>query len=394
MTMLFPSDVQRAVYVVDAHDAGNLLKAAMGLDPRGVKSAFTPRLYLIGAILNVQSNRNLVHADIYRTLTRDIDRQSQVDLGIRDCVVGDALFSVAAIERFSARMSQRLEYGVGSAPGLTDDQRESRHTALAAVNNALLASTLTPRKFAAFAIDGSGIWAWGRAPRRAPQNLVAKDKFARDHGVDLADVGDADLAEADLDLTAMTDEVRTDAEENTDVVDVEGAEAPTSYEPDGAWGVKTRKDGGRQSFYGFELHALVRAPDRGGNPNLEANLIERLDVTPANTDVVDTSLRLIEGVIASGVAFKELLADRHYSYKNPDRWAKKLTILGVEQIVDLHQNDQGFRDYDSAILAAGWLHCPATPTRMAKILHPGPTATHEQKKAFVEQIEERKPCAG
>lgn len=35
MTTLLPSDVRRAVYVVDAHDAGGLLAKGLALDPRG-----------------------------------------------------------------------------------------------------------------------------------------------------------------------------------------------------------------------------------------------------------------------------------------------------------------------------------------------------------------------
>ncbi len=224
---------------------------------------------------------------------------------------------------------------------------------------------------------------------------MAKDKFAREHGVDITDVTDQDLDPAEL-RADLTDEQAAENGATAEALEpgslTHGA-MPTSYERDGAYGVKTRKDGGRQSYYGFELHALVRVPDRGGDPNLEANLIERLDVTPANTDVVDTSLALIEGVIASGVDFKELLADRHYSYKKPERWAKKLTALHVEQVVDLHERDQGFRDYNGAKLAAGWLHCPATPKEMGTILHPGPSATPEQKERFVAKIEERQPYA-
>lgn len=189
--------------------------------------------------------------------------------------------------------------------------------------------------------------------------------------------------------------VEADAQpvEDMDAVVLAATAAPTSYERDGAWGVKTSKDGGRQSFYGFDLHAAVRASDLGGDPNREAKLIECLDVTPANTDVVATSLGMIEGVIQSGVRFDELLADRHYSYKHPDRWAKQLTRLGVEQIVDLHANDQGFRDYNGGKLAAGWLHCPSTPSRLGKILHPGPNGTKEQKDAFAELIDERRAYA-
>lgn len=137
----------------------------------------------------------------------------------------------------------------------------------------------------------------------------------------------------------------------------------------------------------------MRAPDIGTKPDSEPKLIQAIDVTPAGHDVDEPSLRLIDRVIASGVAFTELLADRHYSYKAPDRWAKQLADRNIEQVVDLHKNDQNFRDYNGARLAAGWLHCPATPDHMGKIVHPGPAATDKQKEAFQKQIEERKQYA-
>ncbi len=70
-----------------------------------------------------------------------------------------------------------------------------------------------------------------------------------------------------------------------------------------------------------------------------------------------------------------------------------LTKRGIEQVVDLHKNDQKFRDYNGAKLAAGWLHCPGTPDRLGDIPQPGPTATDVQKEEFYNRIDERRPYA-
>jgi hypothetical protein len=91
------------------------------------------------------------------------------------------------MERFCALMSKKLEYGQGSAPDLSNEERERRRLAVMSVVDAMLAATLPLRVFAAFALDTSGIWAWGKAVRRAPKNLLAKDAAARERGVDLDD---------------------------------------------------------------------------------------------------------------------------------------------------------------------------------------------------------------
>jgi hypothetical protein len=128
--------------------------------------------------------------------------------------------------------------------------------------------------FGAFALDTSSVWSWGRAPRKAPKLLVARDKVARDLGID---TGDLDPGDPTIDAA----------------IAAAATQQPTTDD--------AAKDGRRKSFYGFDLHALVRAPGLGEDPDLEAKLIERIDLTPAHQDVVIPSLRLIDAVLASGV---------------------------------------------------------------------------------------------
>ena len=184
MTLL-PSDVRKAIYVVDESGAPAILEQALGLAPQGRKSALTPRLFLIGSILSVQSRRHLVIAEIYRTLVYDIDLDLQIEMGIVDRTSGRALFSEKSMERFSSRLSEKLEYGQGSAPDLDDAERERRRLAVAHINEALLAPTLPTRTSAAYAMDTSAIWSWGRAPRKAPSNLLDLDAQIIELGLDL-----------------------------------------------------------------------------------------------------------------------------------------------------------------------------------------------------------------
>ncbi len=159
-------------------------------------------------------------------------------------------------------------------------------------------------------------------------------------------------------------------------------------DPDASWGVKTRKDGNRESYYGYELHALVRAPDY---PDQEGfiPLFETFEVTPAGKDIVRPSLGMLDRSTAMGNTVSELLADRHYSHKAEDRWFFQLLKRGIRQHVDLHANDQGFRDYNGMKLAAGWMHFPGTLSRLGRIDSPAPNADDAKKEAFAELIEER-----
>ena len=375
---ILPSDVQKAIYIVESHGADRLLQDALRFDGRGRKSPVTPRLFLIGAILTAQSRRNLVMADIHRTLTEGLDHDSQVLLGVRDTHLGPSRLKVAAFERFSAMLSTRLEYGMDSAPDISDEERERRYRAVLAVTDALLDATLPERTFSAYALDTSAFWAWGRARKSAPTTLVERDAAIRESGQDDHDPAhDSDNAPGDAVGSATADP----------------ADLKVPYELDARWGMKTAKDGSREAVYGFDLHALVRAPDTGCDRNLEANLIERIDVTPAGQDIVEPSLRVIDRVIAAGRVCAELLADRHYSYKLAERWAIPLTDRNIEQVVDLHANDQGFRDYNGAKLAAGWLHCPKTAEQLGTIRDPGPGANRAQREEFNKTIAKRQQFA-
>lgn len=209
------------------------------------------------------------------------------------------------------------------------------------------------------AIDGTGIWSYGRQPRSAPRDLLERD-----------------AAGAPLD---------------TPDTDPDPAR-PVPSDPDAGHGVKTRKDGNRETYYGYQLHALVRVPERPGQPGAMP-LFEAFELTPAQLDVVEPSLRMIDRALAGGAAITDLIADRHYSYKTADRWYYELLRRNIRQHVDLHPADQGFRDYNGMKLAAAWMHCPATPDRLGTIAAPGPNATDDAKKAFSELIDERQRYA-
>ncbi|GGI07866.1 hypothetical protein [Egicoccus halophilus] len=116
-----------------------------------------------------------------------------------------------------------------------------------------------------------------------------------------------------------------------------------------------------------------RQPKSGQTHESEPLLLEYLDLTPASTDLVRSTLAMIDGMRAAGSEVTELIVDRHYSYKRNERWAEELRKRGVRQVLDLRSEDcTGFEDADNARVAAGVPHCPSTPEHLGRLARPGP----------------------
>lgn len=132
------------------------------------------------------------------------------------------------------------------------------------------------------------------------------------------------------------------------MTDSEVAElAEASFDPDARWGYRTRTyDNRTDKLFGYKLVSLTRLAPVG--PALDA--IDRLR--------------------GEGKAVTEIADDRGFSYALAENWAYKLRDRGIEQVLDLHQNDWGVRDFDGVKMIDGWPHCPATPEHLEVIVRP------------------------
>jgi hypothetical protein len=164
------------------------------------------------------------------------------------------------------------------------------------------------------------------------------------------------------------------------------------HDPDAAIGVKTSKDGKIESFYGYHEHTLVRVRGPRDAADSVPALVAGLELTPASADVVDVSLDLLDRL---RVPAAELIVDRHYSYKAPDRWRDELADRSIRQVLDLRADEQGFTDLNHMRWAAAWPHCPATPDTYGTITRPAPSdENHEAKLAtFKKRLKERRAYA-
>ena len=365
ITPFNPSVIERAIEVVDRSGAAEELLHLLSPPKRGRRPSYNTRAFLVGALLAVQWKGSLVVRDIHRVLVGRLPLDTQRELSIRSTGPDgtDVLLSEQHLYRILTAMGRYLEFGTGSLPDLSDTEREARRSAVLGLLHSLLAVTLPESASTSRAIDGTGIWSYGKQPRKAPSGLLKLDASGEE-------------------LTQVNPAANTD----TDAV------VSVAFDPDAGHGVKTRKDGGRETYYGYQLHALVRVPDYSGQDGF-IPLFETFELSPAQLDIVDPSLGLIDRSVAMGNTVTDLLADRHYSYKTADRWFYELMDRDVRQHVDLHPNDQGFRNYEGMKMAAAWMHCPSTPARLGTIASAGPTASAATKAEFAASIDERQQFA-
>lgn len=382
ITPFNPSVIARAVEVVARSGADRELLTLLSPRGSGRRPSYNTTAFLVGAILAVQWKGSLVIRDIHRVLTQRLPIDVQRELGVRRTAKdAERHMTEKDLYAITEAIGIYLDYGQGSAPDLDRAQRTKRRAALLDLMHRLLQVTLPASPTTSRAVDGTGIWSYGKAARRAPSDLLVRDA----NGEPLVDEEEPGEPSGFAALDAG-------ASEPTEEPDAANEPEPVASDPDAAYGVKTRKDGKREVYFGYELHALVRAPDSEPTDDF-IPLFEAFELTPAGSDIVAPSLGLIDRSISMGNAITDLLADRHYSYKAEDRWYFQLLQRGVRQHVDRHPNDRGFRDYDGMKLAAGWMHCPSTPDRLGRIESPSPSADRSTKEAFEEAIVERQQYA-
>ena len=242
-----------------------------------------------------------------------------------------------------------------------------------------------PRVYTSFAMDTTCVLSWGRPPRRAPKELLRQGRAAaRERGVDVerASTEEDPLHHRAPGLHHRRGRGRGEGRDLSGPVPAtppgEG-EPPEAvgYEPDGDWGMRTNTT----STSGLSRQELLRLrparhgpgprprrrPGPGGGPDRSGGTFRPR--TPMSwRQPRPHRRRTRRPACRSG----DLLADRHYSYKKPERWADQLVERGIKQVVDLHKNDQGFRDYQRAPSSppAGCT-APPPPTRSARSSTPG-----------------------
>jgi hypothetical protein len=310
--MIPDPQVRRALAWARRADVGDDLREVLSSDGRGVHSPLTVETFLAGCLLTLQNNRPLTIANVLRVLTVDISVDMQRLLGSRYGGSSELLITRRPLENMLKQLGARLSWLPSSAPELSDQERSRRAALLQSVMDRLIDASkpfdLAPTGH--YALDATGVWEWGRGPHR--------EELAR---------------------------------------------------VDAKWGRKTAKSGQKEIFFGYDVYAWVRVQGVGATEPYP-HLAERLVVRPAASDEPDSTLPMVMAMQAGPYPIRTLITDRAWSYKKPKRWARSIRKLGIEQVVDLHQNDFGVRDYQGLRIVAGWPHCPAMPDELIDIRRP------------------------
>jgi hypothetical protein len=325
------------------------------------------RLLLIGLLLSIDELKSATISSAYLALTKKMDLRDQLRLKIKtgpgkdDFIDRDRLYYAAEF------LTSRLAYGASVAAEIGEDEVARRRDAVLRASNALLnyTSEATDVDDSRLAIDATAIWAWARGPYY-PRPTVAEIEAQEDPLIraKLQKLRDGSGATDDLDGAHVT----------TDEERIVGLDL------DAAWSGATAKNGGTKRFYGYFAHLIAAIPDarRRDDPVATAPIVRRVELLRSTEDVVDVSFRMIDSLPTFP---KELLGDRHYSYKEFARWAQPLLRRGVRQVLDLRSDDHKAITLPEGIFVDGFGHCPAMPRELLGMHRPGifaRRAEHEQ----------------
>lgn len=406
------TDLDRALWVVDEADIASLLDSNSRRSSRGRKrEGLDGRLFMVLMIMSAMQGKVTIQR-MWEIATGQLPRTVQWELGIirPDGRGGVKELTAKQLYDMAEKLSQHLSWTSPAALALSEEQRAERQATVQTISDRLVQATLVmARVGTSLAVDESGVWCWTkgkRKPKDAPMvdpgdedaDLAAAARSAKEAAGDdhYPTTGDdaAFLVDEDDDPQSETKPAGQDADGEGQAVDE--AEAPRKKRPplvcpDARWGIKTTKDGKRNSYYGYALHTLVRVPNVGVEKKdaPEPLFVEVFRLTGASTDVVDVTVSMVDDVIARGGVPQDLLGDRHYSYKAWHRWAAVLMQRGMQLVHDLRSDDHGAVDYEGGKIIAGWPHCPGTPEHFDKVERPGVMASKEEHNAFRVAIQER-----
>ncbi len=330
-----PRDLREAVAWVDRSGIAPLIEDILRPTRRGRPRQLTVRTLFVGMKLAVDTAKTACLTDVYALLTDGLAPSAQRDLGVIDGRTG-AVVTLHQVRRLLSAIQAKLDPSPATARGLSRDELVERAASLKEVLDLMLAATMPAdtTHTGGYAVDGTGTWSWAKGRKREDR----------------------------------------------------------SPDPDAAWGVKTHKSGRTESYFGYELHAVVRIGRTGADGSDTPCLAERISVVPASTSPTRPVLDTLTRMIHTGHRIREVVADRGYTYKND--WAPGLHALGIDPVADLHANQYGPRGtHAGARIVAGTPHCPAMPAAFDTIHRPDRLVPTPALDTFTADIERREQWA-
>ena len=363
--MISSRDIAQAEYIIDTSGIVDILIDGYRTSARGRRAPReTMRLMLLGLMLSIHTKGMATLTAAYSALRDDLTLDTQIRLGFRNAPNAQPNVTIHDFYNLEKVMRKRLSYV--NTPQFNVDESEAvrRKAAVLSYCDALMDVFNLGWPTSSVAIDATGLWSWALKFSGATRSII--NEFS---SITEPEESAQYLATADSDTVATLFKRR----------DFEAQ-----------FGTKTGKDGRDETFFGFHEHTMVIVADVEHDKSEVPPLIVRFEITPANADVVAPTLGLLD---RAGIDVKDLVADRHYHYKEASRWKAELDRRGIRQHHDLRSDEHGFTESDRLRWAAGWAHCPATPDALATIPRPGPNSSQAEQIEFSKKIDIREAYA-
>lgn len=324
-------------------------------------------VFLAALILTVMTKKNLALTLVHEVLTKDLAVSYRIQLGV---LTDSQPITVRQVRYLLEAIETKLAYTDDRVADLSAYDRAERRLALQNIFDRLLAACRPSHLpySGAYAVDDSGIDSAARGKRRnwpdSPDSANnAKRRRARKASAKAARSNQAPAAGTDS-------EEAVPGPASDEDIDNLVKEAGRPYDPFARWGYRTRTyDNRSKMVYGYKLISFIPLAHLGSTED-RPFLVERVRVVPADTNPVDEAFAVIESLLDDGIPVTEVIDDRLFSYSEAGNWACRLRGCGIEQVIDLHPNDRGVRDFDGIKMIDGWPHCPLTPDELVNIVRP------------------------
>jgi hypothetical protein len=336
--MISRNAFRRYLEYVRRSDVHTLLEAQLRPEPGGRPRPLKVDVLLAGMLATFSDRQTLAMTQVHKTLTTELANNVQRELGIRD-QAGNPV-TLRQVRYLLNAVTNLFEHTEARRPELDQPGREAKQANLQELVDQLLASATTHIGTTnRYAIDGTAIESAARGKRRPRAKNEA------------------------------------DTEDSNDKLG-------RSYDVDARWGYRTRTyDNKSNLMFGYQMMAFTRVSAVGGKP--EPLLTERIAVVPGNQHGIAQTIATLDRLSTCGAGATEIISDRGFSYSAVEDWADQLRHRGIEQVLDMHQNDHGARVHEKHgyVMINGWAHCPSIPDELIHIRRPAQMSVGVPKKS-------------
>lgn len=307
-------------------------------------------VFLAALMATTGAGRPLWLTEVHNTLTQELNRNLQRELGVRK---KHRVLTIRQVRYLMTVIAGAYDDSVATQPHLDEDERAERTETLdEIVNRIVKASNLHVGSTHRYAVDATSIKSFAKA-RSMPPSEVDDQATAKRNPRSRA---------------TRRNKKRTSKKKGSS-----NGESLKSADPDARWGHRTATYGDwTDTFFGYHLTAFVRIDAAGAARRAVPTLTERIMFHPANNNEVPDAIRALDVLSAQTGKVEEIVADRGYSGKATENWARPIRERNILSVFDLMPSDHGSVPHEKHgyIMIDGWPHDPSVPDHLVDIERP------------------------